>query len=440
MNAAQVSSIFPSLNIPEEALAAYHAGKAAENRQQYQEAVGLYDRALVSEASAIFLSRVLDKRGNCYWLLGQYEAAARDFQQALEISNDPGQRARSRARLGEVADARGWYDEALQLYQAALEEGMAAGDVLAIGRSQRGLGIVYRRQGNAEKAIAHLTQALAAFRQSGEALEQARVLTSLGRTRYARGEYQQAITAHTEALHILENLGDRWRIALSLNDIGECHQALYDMEVAIDYHGRALHIAEEENAEVIMPDIKRNMGLNLVGCGQYAEGITYLDDALATAERFGNHEQIALILYALSQAHINQGDLAQAEETVRHLSKVANELVADRYQALAAFRRGDLLLAKGELSAATAELQAAMLAAQNSLDRGVLWKLHATMSYVVEDPAIAAIHRHIAADFIQQTIYPLQDSRLKDVFVHAPPVMAVLAAVGIEPESLVRRN
>ena len=436
MSTAQISGIFSSLNIPEAALAAYEAGKKAEDRQQYAEAVRFYDEALTAAQLPIFHARVLDKRGNCYWLLGQYEAAARDFQQGLEISNDPGQRARSRARLGEVADARGWYDEALQLYQTALEEGMAAGDILAIGRSHRGLGIVYRRQGNAEKAIAHLTQALAAFRQAGEALEQARVLTSLGRTRYARGEYQQAITAHTEGLHILENLGDKWRTALALNDIGECHQALFDMEQALAYHGRALAIARAEQAEVIMPDIKRNMGLNLVGCGQYDEGITYLREALQTAEQFGNHEQIALSLYALGQAYINSGHLLLAEETIAHLSRVADELAADRYQALAAFRWGELLLAKGEMAAATAELQSAMLAAQSSLDRGVLWKLHATMSYVVEDAAIAAIHRHIAADFIQQTIYPLQDSRLKEIFVHAPPVMAVLAAVGIDPESL----
>lgn len=437
MNVANgISSIFPQINIAPAAFEAYNAGKTAEARQQYQEAVAYYDQALGSDSSTIFQSRVLDKRGNCYWLLGQYELAARDFQQALEISDDPGQRARSRARLAEVADARGWYDEALQLYQAALEEGMAAGDVLAIGRSQRGLGIVYRRQGNAEKAIAHLTQALAAFRQAGEALEQARVLTSLGRTRYARGEYQQAITAHIEALHILQNLGDRWRIALSLNDIGECHQALYDLESAIDYHKQALQIAEEEQAEVIMPDIKRNMGVNLVGCGQYEAGIGYLTDALTAAERFGNREQAALILYALGSAHINGPDLPQAEVVIAQLSQIANELGADRYQALAAFRRGDLLLAKGQMAAATAELQAAMLAAQNSLDRGVLWQLHATMSYVVEDANIAAIHRSIAADFLQQTIYPLQDARLKEIFVHAPPVVAVLTAVGIEPESL----
>lgn len=433
-----VSGMFPALDISGEALRAYNDGKHAETQHQYDEAIGFYEVALAAsrDASPIFQSRVLDRRGNCHWHLGRYEAAAHDFRAALEISDDLGQRARSRARLGEVADARGWYDEALQLYQTALEEGMAAHDVLAIGRAQRGLGIVHRRQGNAEKAIAHLTQALAAYRQAREAREQARVLTSLGRTRHARGEYQQAITAHQEALEIVRPLGDKWRTALSLNDLGECHQALYDMQKAIEYHEQALRLVEDEQAAVLEPDVKRNMGINLVGQGRFEEGMAFLRSALAAAERLGNREQGALTLYAMAHGLINRRMLAEAETAVADLKRLADALDADRYRALAAFREGDLLLAQGDKQGATAALQVAMLAAQGSLDRGMLWKLHATMSHVVEDEGIAAIHRTIAADFIQQTVYPLQDKRLKEIFVHAPPVYGVLAMAGIEPEML----
>lgn len=432
-----VSSAFPRLDIPEEALRAYQDGRTAEDAQQYQEALTHYDRALqFTDAPSLFISRVLDKRGTVYWLLGQYEPAARDFHKAMEVTNDPGQRARTRARLGDVADARGWYDEARQLYQTALEEGMAAGDILAIGRSHRGLGIVHRRQGNSEKAVFHLTQALAAYRQAGEALEQARVLTSLGRTRHARGEYQLAISAHEEAIKILKTFGDRWRVALCLNDLGECYQALYDLAKAIEYHRQALQIVVEVKADVIEPDVKRNMGVNLVGCGDFVEGIRYLNEALAMARKLGNREQEALTLFALAQAYLNQLELNMAEQVIDELTKAAQELNADRYHALAAFRRGELCLARRDNKTATTELQTAMIAAQSSIDQGLLWKLHATMSYVVEDEAIAAIHRNIAADFIQQTIYPLQDRHLKETFLQAPPVLAVLAAVGQSPEDL----
>lgn len=434
-----VSQIFPQLNIPSEALNAYNRGNTAEEKHQYAEAIEAYNHALTfTKASTIFISRVLDKRGSCYWILGQYEQAARDFQRALEVSNDPGQRARCRARLGEVADARGWYDEALQLYQTALEEGLTAHDLLAIGRAQRGLGIVHRRQGNAEKAIFHLTQALAVFQQMGNVREQGRVLTSLGRTRYIRGEYHQAIAAHKQALRILQSLHDKWRVALSLNDLGECYQALFALDEALAYHQQSLAIVVEEEAVVIEPDVKRNMGNCLVLLGRPAEGIVYLEQALATAERLGNREQAALVLYALAQAYLVQNELDTAVGIIAQLTAVARKLNADRYLALAAFRRGQLAMARQDPQTATTELQTAMLAAQTALDQGLLWRLHAALAEVVSDAAIAAVHRTIAADFIQQAVYPLQDAELRAQFLSAEPVTAVLRSAGLDPQTLLK--
>lgn len=433
------TNMFAQMNVPKEALVAYNLGKKSESSQKYAQAIEHYTAALKFDSAAPFKSRVLDRRGNCNWLLGQYDTAAQDFRKALEVTNDPSQKARAWARLGEVADARGRYDEALKLFQTALAEGMAAGDVMSIGRAHRGTGIVHRRQGNAEKAIYHLTQALTAFRQVGEAREQARVLTSLGRTRLARGEYQESITAHQQALDILIPLEDRWRIALAYNDLGECHQALFDMTTALEFHRKALAIVTGDKAEVIVPDVKRNMGIDLVGCGHYDEGVKHLQDALDMAVTLGNREQQALALYALSQAYMGHDEIMKADDVVEKLTAVADELNADRYRALAAHQRGGLLLTRGYRGQATAEFQSAMLAAQNSMDRGILWKLHAIISSVVEEEAVATIHRTIAADFIQQTVYPLQDERLREVFVHAPPVLAVLVAEGIDPDSLLQR-
>ena len=91
---------------------------------------------------------------------------------------------------------------------------------------------------------------------------------------------------------------------------------------------------------------------------------------------------------------------------------------------------------RGDQETAVSELNKAMLAAQTSVDRGVLWKLHATMSHIIEAPEIAAVHQTIAAEFIRQTAEPLQDPELKSKFVYAPPVLAILDAAGINPEKL----
>ena len=77
-----------------------------------------------------------------------------------------------------------------------------------------------------------------------------------------------------------------------------------------------------------------------------------------------------------------------------------------------------------------------MLAAQTSVDRGILWKLHAAMSHVADNEQIAAVHLNIAAEFIRQTAEPLQDERLRQSFLFAPPVLAVLHAANINPNQI----
>ncbi len=121
---------------------------------------------------------------------------------------------------------------------------------------------------------------------------------------------------------------------------------------------------------------------------------------------------------------------------IDQLTAVARALNADRYLALAAFRRGQLAIAQNNPQVATSELQTAMLAAQTALDQGLLWQLHAALAEVVPDTAIAAVHRTIAADFIQQAVYPLTDEKIRAQFLAAAPITAVLRAAGHDPAKL----
>jgi tetratricopeptide (TPR) repeat protein len=443
MSHSTASGVFSQLDVPPAAIAAYRAGKAAAGQQQYNEAIEHLSRAIsFAGAPAIFRARTYEQRGECLLLLGKSDEAKRDFEASLSASDDRAQIARSRARLGDVAEWRGHWPEAISNYTESLREGMAAHDLLAIGRAHRGLGVVNRRQANMEKALNHLTQALAAFRQAGDVREQGRVLTTIGETRHDQGEYQSAILAHSEALTILESIKDRRRAIVALNSLGACHQALYDLERAIEHHRRALRLTEEyvTGPDSIKPDIQRNLGMDLVEIGRPDEGQRQLEAALAGARQSGQREQEALALYHLARAHLVAGRTDAASQILDELGALAEALAADRFRALAAFAQGELLLGRGDRPAAVSALNEAMLAAQSAMDRSVLWKLHAAMSHVVDDPAIARVHAQIAADFIRQTAEPLQDFRLKAGFVQAAPVAAVLRAAGIEPDKLLRAS
>ena len=431
------SGQFSLAGVSAAAATAFREGRSASSEQEFHHAIRYFTEALEFDRTpAHFRARVFEYRGLCFWLLGEFKAAEKDYNESLATSDTIDQMARARVRLGELADFRGEYDVATRLYNQALQEGIAVENLLVIGRARRGLGILDRRQGNTERALSQLTQALTIFRQGGETREQGRVLTSLGRTRQARGEYQQAISAHREAYLLLESVNDRWRVAQAVNDIGECHQALYDIEKAYEHHQNALQLATKSGAELLIPEIKRNLGVDLVESGQYDQGLAYLQSALQGTRMYGNREHEALTLYQLARAYLHHGDDSLAVQVVLALTHVAELLNADRYRALAAFAHGELLFHQGRKTEALSELNLAMLAAQTAVDRGILWKLHAAMSHATENEQIAAVHLNIAAEFIRQTAEPLQDERLRSCFLNAPPVLAVLQAADINPNQI----
>ena len=431
------SGQFSLAGVSAAAATAFREGRLASSEQEYDKAIQYFAEALAFERTpALFRARVFEYRGLCFWLIGEFKAAEKDYNESLTTSDNIDQKARAWVRLGELADFRGEYETAANYYHLALQESSATDNLLVIGRARRGLGILDRRQGNTERALSQLTQALAIFRQGGETREQGRALTSLGRTRQARGEYQRALSAHREAYVILESVNDRWRVAQAVNDIGECHQALYDIEKAYEHHQHALQLASKSGAELLIPEIKRNLGVDLVESGQYDQGLAYLQSALKGTRTHGNREHEALTLYQLARAYLHHGDDSLAVQVVLALTHVAELLNADRYRALAAFVHGELLFHQGRKAEALDELNLAMLAAQTAVDRGILWKLHAAMSHVTDNEQIAAVHLNIAAEFIRQTAEPLQDERLRSCFVNAPPVLAVLQAANINPDQI----
>ena len=431
------SGQFSLAGVSAAAATAFREGRLASSEQEFDKAIQYYTEALqFDRLPALFRARVFEYRGLCFWLIGEFKAAEKDYNESLTTSDDVDQMARARVRLGELADFRGEYELATTLYNQALQEGNAVENLLVVGRARRGLGILDRRQGNTERALRQLTQALAIFRQGGETREQGPVLTSLGRTRQARGEYQQALAAHREAYLLLESVNDRWRVAQAVNDIGECHQALYDVDKAYEHHQRALQLAMTSGARLLIPEIKRNLGVDLVELGRYDEGLVYLQAALSGAREHGNREHEAMTLYQLARAYLHHEDFGLAVQVVLALTHMAELLNADRYRALAAFAHGELLFHQGRKQEAFNELNLAMLAAQTSVDRGILWKLHAAMSHVADNEQIAAVHLNIAAEFIRQTAEPLQDERLRQSFLFAPPVLAVLHAANINPNQI----
>ncbi|MEM7116437.1 MAG: tetratricopeptide repeat protein [Chloroflexota bacterium] len=419
-------------------MAIYRQGRQAAKTHDYKKAIEYYSQGLAfDDTPPLFRARLLEYRGESHWLLCNFDKACRDYDEALTTCEDPEQLARIRIRLSEVANFQGEYQRSHALCQQALEEGIAANSVVVTAWARHGLGITLCQQGNTEQSLTYLTQALAAFRTMGEAREQARILTSIGRTHLVRGEFQRSLQMYQEALHIFRSLNDRWRVVETLSDIGNCHQGLYDVENSVNFHERALKLAQEQRVRLFLPKIECGLGVALIAQGQIESGVAYLLRALVGAKQLDAREQEVMSLYHLTQTYMHQLDDANlASHYAASLADVTDQLKAERLCALTAFVYGELAVVKGERETAVSYLNKAMVCAQTAVDRSILWQLHATMSRIIDNPDIAAVHLNIAAEFIRQTVAPLQDPHLKNSFIQAPAVANILAAAGVDASSL----
>ncbi|MCB1035793.1 MAG: hypothetical protein KDD47_18370, partial [Acidobacteria bacterium] len=97
----QTGSLLKKVKLSAAALREVQAARTAMAAQDYPDAVRLFTRALADrETSGLLRARLLEYRGECHWLLGDFTQAEADYLAAMRATDDPDQVARARVRLG----------------------------------------------------------------------------------------------------------------------------------------------------------------------------------------------------------------------------------------------------------------------------------------------------------------------------------------------------
>jgi ATP/maltotriose-dependent transcriptional regulator MalT len=110
------------------------------------------------------------------------------------------------------------------------------------------------------------------------------------------------------------------------------------------------------------------------------------------------------------------------------LLELAREKNARAYEADALHALGMCYKLRGDVAQAEQYWQQASFLAHETEQRMLLWQIHAAMAEVATMPGLADVHRRIAAEVIEQIVYPIADKKLREKFLTAPRVKAVLAA------------
>jgi len=120
-----------------------------------------------------------------------------------------------------------------------------------------------------------------------------------------------------------------------------------------------------------------------------------------------------------------RGNNSQAEAYAQELLLQAEQNKARDFQAQAYYALG--LCAQTDEDAIRAEQwwQQALFLAHETGQQTLLWQLHAALAEI-SAPALSQTHYRIAAEVIEQIIYPIEDKALRQTFLSAPAVKRIL--------------
>jgi tetratricopeptide (TPR) repeat protein len=257
----------------------------------------------------------LGSLGNCYNSLGQYEKAIAYHQQHHDISEEIGFRqgvAISLGNLGNCYNSLCQYEKAIAKHQQHRDISKDIGFRQGVAISLGNLGLCYNWLGQYEKAITLYQQSLAIKKEIGDQKSVTKSLGNLGNCYYLLGQYEKASVHYQQSLDISEEIGDRQGVAISLGNLGNCYDGLGQYEKAINYLQRQYKITKEMGFREGVAHSLRNMGGTLLKLENYSEAETKIQESLVISQEINYKKLIAENFQVLADiAHqTNQPQLA----------------------------------------------------------------------------------------------------------------------------------
>jgi predicted ATPase len=344
------------------------------------------------------------------------------MRREAEALADPAKIADTLTRLGLLYVDVGKVDAARRVLAPALDAARASGESRLEAEVVRVQALCARAAGAHAEALELTDRALALCGDAREALpERAQILNNKGVLLWYLSRLREAIEAHAEALVIYRKLRVPRQEARALNNIGIVFSALGEFEEALANYKRALKIDQDlgDRAQIALK--LANIGQVYVDCGDTERAEQYLKKALSIADLLRDATTSADASITLGQAYLKRGEILRARKVLERGLSLALSL-ADRYQEI----RGRIYLALARLECGEdPERAAAEARAAAELARSAPMPVGEIYGLAVEGLALAKLGRPIdAADRAAAAVRRLDATRAMEgadeiLFIHA---------------------
>lgn len=317
-------------------------------------------------------ARALNSQGEINYSIGNLYDSGKDFEQALKIFTEVGDRAgAARAHLfkGYIAGGIGEPEKANAEISTALGVYRTLGHKTGEGLSLTGLGLSYSLKRDEENAIKLHREAGGIFRTIGDQKSEGVTLNALGQSFENLSRYPQALDSYTQALGLFQKSGGLEFAAVSLFKIARIHRLTGELPQALAFYEQCLKLSRAAHAgrtEVnALSDVAQiydlqgsrektirqyqrilnfyaaisdrrgqaialnNLGDYLLRIGERRPALNYYQEALPLSERVGDKGILISTLSNLARAQRDSGALEDAFSNINQAIKIIEALRAN---------------------------------------------------------------------------------------------------------------
>jgi len=382
------------------------AGEAAQAMYASRAAIEQFTRAL---DATIHLGRsaspkIYQARGQSYEILGEFEHAHSDYEQALEIARsvpDPHAEWQSLIALGFLWVQRD-YIQAGTCFQQALELARHMDDPLTLAHSLNRLGNWHVNIEQPYEALRYHQEALALFQQAHDSHGVAETYDLLGMTATLGGDLLQGTAYYQQAIVLFEELDNRQGLASSLATLMVLGEGGgYEIETmvpATTSFAESLHFGElalqtardigQRSAEAYaLLALAQYLGPH----GEYMRALEVTQEGLALAEQIEHHEWMTFGYWIVGVLYLDLFDLPEAQQHLEQALALAHEVGSWNWIRIVSGFLAPTYLLQQDLTKAASILPAALEpdAAMQTIGQRLVWAARAELALARSDPDLA---------------------------------------------------
>jgi predicted ATPase/class 3 adenylate cyclase len=306
------------------------AGEAAQRDYANAGAINYYEKALplltIEDHTDVTL-----KLGEVQELIGDFQEAARHYDQALSQSKDLGDRRRQawvEAAKGEFLRKQGKLAEASEILEHASKLFEEVDDLAGKGQVLHFVGTIADQSGDFEEATRLMTESLHIRQQLGDQRQIASMLANLGIVAARQGQLEKAQSLWEQSLELRREIGDRWGVANILNNLGFSFLEIGDLEAARTRLEEAVVILRELGDRWYIGNALNNLGNVVRNQGEFAVAKEQYNESLEIYAELGDKWALAYLFEDVACLAALQGDGQRALHLCAAASVLREEINA----------------------------------------------------------------------------------------------------------------